>query len=105
MENGSNKRPEHKHEFTLFSLEEFEGRFNNFYLVFTIEDTLYKPLIRQFLQNNYPTEFEKIRQRFQESGLPRVEAVRQNTAILYKMYLALRNEGGFSNRELDLIYW
>jgi len=44
----------------LYSEKEFIEQFNNFHLIFIIEDPEYLPNIKKFLQDNCSTDFEEI---------------------------------------------
>ena len=97
-------RPEYEHELTLYSQEEFIKRFNNFHLIFTVDDPEYLPKIKQFIQVDYPAEFAEIKRKLKVENLS-VKTIKENITILYKIYLALKQKGNFSNKELGLEYW
>ena len=68
----------------------------------------YLPKIKQFIQIDYPAEFKELRIKFKKDGDDKVlreRIIRENVVILYRIYLALRQKGNFSNQKLGLQYW
>ena len=100
---------EHKHVKTLFAPEEFVAHFDNFHLIFATEDKpFYLQNIKKFLQERYTKEFEEITREFKTGyslGKETPEILNAKKDLLYRIYLALRQEGKFSNEELGLKYW
>ena len=90
----------------LYSETEFIEQFNNFHLIFIIEDPEYLPNIKKFLQDNCSTDFEEVKKRFKEGeNLSTRIIIKNNIAVLYKIYLTLKQSGKFSNKQLGLKYY
>ena len=96
---------EYEHEQDLFDETTFNERFSNFHLIFACyDDPEYRPAITAFLQAHYPEEAARMVAEIK--GVSRPNAVKPELlSSFYDLYLKLRNEGGFSNRDLGLIYW
>ena len=104
----------YKHEQTQFSLEEFEKRFNNFHLVFMIDEPEYEYMskVKGFLlQSKYSDRFTEIKERFKKMEKKEVnkenrrDIIKEYMSDFYNMYLELRKDKRFSNKNLGLIYW
>lgn len=89
----------------VFLKEEFIKKFDNFHLIFSIDDPRYLSNIKEFLQINYLVEFEELKKKFKEKGSLFTDVVKENIDVLYELYLALKQDGKFSNKNLGLKYW
>lgn len=97
----------YQHEQTQYSKEEFEKQFNNFHLVFMIDDPKYMSDVKKVLQNEKENpvlykKFQKIKEEFKKGD--RKEVIKNDKEELYYIYEVLRKKG-FSNKRLGLIYW
>lgn len=93
----------------IYPKEEFIKKFNNFHLIFTQPDPEYLSDIKEFLHlSRHADKFKEIKERFEkkeERKESRQKIIEEYMSDFYEMYMALRKDNKFSNKQLGLIYW
>ena len=62
------------------------------------------PIYRN-IKEKFPEEFKTITTEVIKRSLERKDLISEYKDVLYKIYLSLRQEGGFSNKKLGLTYF
>ncbi|MFA6353528.1 MAG: hypothetical protein WCW93_01190 [Candidatus Paceibacterota bacterium] len=94
-----------------YSFEEFNKQFNNFHLIFAVDNKEYMSSVKGvLLSGEYSKKFEEIKEKFnkrikdEKKRKTPSDIKQEHISDLYEIYKDLRKKG-FSNKQLGLKYW